>query len=150
MSWKKSEGSTIVEYNDQFMYQERFAEACCGTFQIQGVINIVLKEKHSGSAVIHLDSTAKKELKNEVLERILTVLFIDNSNRRIYSELVKTLENDYSMGQDNYPRDTATAQKLLVKYKPTANSSGDTSNGITFATNGRPRTQKDKLKITCF
>ena len=112
--------------------------------KLPGVINIVLKEKHSGSAVIHLDSTAKKELKNEVLERILTVLFIDNSNRRIYSELVKTLENDYSMGQDNYPRDIATALKLLVNYKPMAKPSVSTSDGITFATGGRPMTQKEK------
>ena len=110
----------------------------------------MLKNKHNGVAVSQLESTAKKDLKNNMRERVLEVIFIKNDNRRIYSELVKTHENDYLMGQDNYPRDTATAQKLLVKYKPTANSSGDTSNGITFATDVRPRNQKEKLKTTCF
>ena len=38
----------------------------------------------------------------------------------------------------------------MVNYNPTANSNGDTSDGITFATNRRPRTHKEKSKIVCF
>ena len=83
-------------------------------------------------------------------ERVLAVLFIENSNRRIYSEIVKTLENDYLIGQDKYPRDMATAQKILVNYKPMAKSSGTTSDGIKFTTDRRPRNHKDKSNITCF
>ena len=64
------------------------------------MINILLKYKHSGVEFIQLDSKSKKALKNEVFEQVLAVLFIDNSNRRIYSELVNTLENDF-MGQGN-------------------------------------------------
>ena len=109
MSWRNYEGSTIAEYNDQFMNQTIVAEACGGKFQLPGMINLVSKEKHSAVAVSQLGSTAKKALKNEVCELVLEVLFIDNSNKRIYSELVKTLENDYLMGQDNYPRYLATA-----------------------------------------
>ena len=83
MSWRKSKGSKIVEYNDQFMNQARVLEAWSGTFQIPGVIRIVLKDKHSGIAVSQLESKANKELKNEVRERVLAVLFIENSNRTI-------------------------------------------------------------------
>ena len=83
-------------------------------------------------------------------KRVLSVLFIENSNRRIYSEIVKTLDNDYLMGQDNYPRDLATVQKLLVNYKPMEKSSDTTSYWITFANYGRPRNQKDKSNIMCF
>ena len=68
----------------------------------------MLKDKYSGVAVIQLESAATKPLKNEVRERVLAVLFIDNSNKMIYYELVKTLEDDYLMGQDKYPRDMAT------------------------------------------
>ena len=46
-----------------------------------------------------MDSTAKKALMNEVHERLPAVLFIENANRRMHSELVKTLENYYLMGQ---------------------------------------------------
>ena len=46
-----------------------------------------------------MDSTAKKALKNEVREWLPAVLFIENTNRRIHSELVKTLKNYYLMGQ---------------------------------------------------
>ena len=82
-SWRKSEGSKIVEYNDQLMNQTIFAEVCGGTFQLPGVIYIVLKDKHSGFLANELDSTAKKLLNNKVHERALVVLFIDNANRRI-------------------------------------------------------------------
>ena len=51
MSWRQSKGSTIAEYNDQFMNISRVAEICGGTFQISLVINLVLKDKHSGVAV---------------------------------------------------------------------------------------------------
>ena len=44
------------------------------------------------------------------------------------------------MGQDNYPRDMASVQKLWVNDNPMENSSGATIDGITFATNGKPRT----------
>ena len=44
----------------------------------------------------------------------------------------------------------ATAQKLLVNYKPMEKSSVATSDGVTFATDRRPRNQKDKSNITCF
>ena len=114
MSWRQSKWSTIAEYNDQFLNLARVAEACDRTIQIPGVINIVLKDKHSGFSVSQLNSTAKEALNNEVCERVLLVLYIENSNRRIYYELLNTLKNDYIMGQDNYPRDMATSQKLLL------------------------------------
>ena len=97
-----------------------------------------------------MDSTYKKSLKNKVRKRILVVLFIDNFNSRIYSEIVNTLENDYLVGRGNYPRDMATAHKIQVNYNPMAMSGGATSDRITFATGGRPRTQKEKSRITCF
>ena len=132
------------------MNRARVVEACGGKFQLPGVIIIVLKDKHSGVAVSQMDSTDKKAIKKKVRERLLAVLFIDNSNRIIYSGLLKILENDHLMGQDKYPRDMTTTQKLLVNYKPMAKSSGTTSDRITFTTNGRPRNQKEKPNITCF
>ena len=80
MIWRNSKGSTIAEYNYQFMNQ---AEACGGTFHIPRVINILLTDKHGGFAVGQLEYTAKKALNNEVRELLLAVLFIDNANRRI-------------------------------------------------------------------
>ena len=90
------------------MNRARFSEACVRKFQLPGVINIVLKDKHSGVAVSQLNPTAKKALKNEGREQVLAVLFIESANRRMYYDRVKTLENDSLMGKDNYPMDMAT------------------------------------------
>ena len=57
---------------------------------------------------------------------------------------MKNLENGYLMGKYNYPRDVATTQKIMVNYKPMEKSNGAISDGIIFATNGRPRTKKNK------
>ena len=132
------------------MNQEKVSEACGGTFKTPGVIHIALKEKLIGVAESEMESIDKKVINNEVQKLLLAVLFIDNSNRIIYSGLLKILENDHLMGQDKYPRDMTTTQKLLVNYKPMAKSSGTTSDGIEFTTDRRPRNHKDKSNITCF
>ena len=132
------------------MNRARVDKACRGTFHLPGVIDIALKEKPSGVAVSQLESTAKNELKNKVCGRGLAFLFIDNYNRRIYSEIVKTLKNDYLMGQENYPMYMAITNNLLVNCKQMEKSSGDTSDRITFMTNVRPRTHREKSQINCF
>ena len=58
-----------------------------------------VKDKYSVFTAIQLESSPRKELKNKVRERVLAVLFIENANSRIYSEVVKTLKNDYIMGK---------------------------------------------------
>ena len=64
MSWRQYEGSKIAEYNDQFMNRAISVEECGRIFQLPGVINIVLKDKHGGVVVSQLESTAKKAFKN--------------------------------------------------------------------------------------
>ena len=76
MSCRQSKGSTIAEYNDNFMNRARIAESWGGALQLPGVINIVFKDKFSGVEVSQLDSTANKALNNKVCERLLVVLFI--------------------------------------------------------------------------
>ena len=104
----------------------------------------MLKYKQRGVTVSVLDSTDKKALKNKVCGRVLAVLFIENKNRSLYSELTNTLENDCLMGQEDYPRYMATTQKLLENYKTMVKASGTTSDGIPFTTDERPSTQKEK------
>ena len=59
MSCRQSKGSTIAEYNDNFMNRARIAESWGGTLKLPGVINKVFKDKYSGVEVSQLDSTAK-------------------------------------------------------------------------------------------
>ena len=65
--------------------------------------------------MITLDLTARNAFNKKVHKQFLVVPLIDNLNIRIYSELLKTLESNYLMGQDKYLRDIFTTQKLLVK-----------------------------------
>ena len=68
ISWRQSEGSTIAECNDQFMNQERVAEACVGTIQLLRVVDVSLKDKRSEVSLSQLESTAENALNNEVRE----------------------------------------------------------------------------------
>ena len=114
------------------------------------MINILLEDKNSGIDISTTDLTVKKEVKNEAHRRVMAFLFIKNANRRLYSETLKTLKNDYLMGQDNYPRDMNTSQKLLANYNIMEKTSGTTRYEIKFSSNVRPRPQKKKYIITCF
>ena len=94
------------------MNRDRVDEEWGVTFQLPGVI------KCSLVLVCQLESRAKKALNNKVSERVMKVLFMDNANRIIFSELVKTLEKNYLMGKYNYPSDMTITQKLMVNYEP--------------------------------
>ena len=121
-----------------------------GAFQLPGVTDIVLKDKYSGDEIGMLDATAKKLDNNEALEGVIEVLFIKNSNIKLYYGLLNSLENDYLMGQNSYSRYMDTTHKLMANDKPTTNDSGTNSDIITFAANERLRSKKNKSNITCF
>ena len=70
-------------------------------------------------------TTAKADLQDDELKMIettareiyLACAFVINSDLRRYGRLIEELENDYTKGNDNYPRNMVKAYQLLNKYK---------------------------------
>ena len=56
-------------------------------------------------------------IETTVQEIYLVCAFVINSDLRRYGRLIKELENDYTKGNDNYPRNMVKAYQLLNEYK---------------------------------
>ena len=70
-------------------------------------------------------TTAEADLQDDEIKMIettareiyLACAFVISSDLRRYGCLIEELENDYTKGNDNYPRNMAKAYQLLNKYK---------------------------------
>jgi hypothetical protein len=82
-----------------------------------------------------LDAASQVDVLAKAKTLALSTLYMENSNQNHYGVINQKLENDYLVGQDNYPKDLSAAQKLLLNYKndPKLSMSTTGNNGIAFA-----------------
>ncbi len=66
-----------------------------------------------------LTPAKQKNVRDVVEQKYLAYLFINNSNQKLHSQLVKDVANDYSKGNmEVYPSDIHKALTLMNEYKP--------------------------------
>ncbi|GAX19421.1 hypothetical protein FisN_4Lu403 [Fistulifera solaris] len=79
-------------------------------------------------------SAAKKKVK----ESFLAVMFLVNSDQRRYGELLRNIENDYTLGTQKYPSTLSAAYDCLMNYKVVPIERGrDEGGGLAFYNNGQ-------------
>ena len=54
-----------------------------------------------------------KELKKETMEEFITYLYLENLDRSRYDSLIKGLESQFSLGNDQYPKDLVKAHNVV-------------------------------------
>jgi preprotein translocase subunit Sec63 len=95
---------------------------------------MVLEEKQ-----IALDAATKDEIAKalkEAQEQYLAVAFLCGSDSYQYGKLLKNFENDYTQGEDHYPKTVTAAYGLLTNWKHNDNHlrfMGNANNGVSFA-----------------
>ena len=72
---------------------------------------------YSTTAEADLQDDKIKTIETTAREIYLACAFIINSDLRRYRHLIEDLENDYTKGNDNYPRNMVKSYQLLNKYK---------------------------------
>ena len=88
-------------------------------------------------------------------EIYLTCEFVINSDLRRYRRLIEELENDYTKGNENHPRNMVKAYQLLNEYKKwSPRATLPESLGVAFLQQGNnnksvQRTTEWKEKATC-
>ena len=86
----------------------------------------IMDEKNKTTAEADGDPVLKKEIKEEAMtassEELLAFLFILLSDNGRYKGLKIELENDFTMGQVNYLKTVAAANRLLTDYIATGKS----------------------------
>ena len=70
-------------------------------------------------------------------EICLSCAFVINSDLKQYGRLIEELENDYTKGNDNYPRNMVKAYQLLNEYRQcNPRASLPESSGVSFLQQG--------------
>eukprot|EP00977_Amphora_coffeiformis_P019690 scaffold7395_cov175-Amphora_coffeaeformis.AAC.4 len=49
--------------------------------------------------------------------KMLAYMFMDRANKKLFGYFMKNMQNDYALGNDNYPTDIETALQVLLLYQ---------------------------------
>ena len=77
-----------------------------------------------------LQDDTRKEVETSLEEMLFAILCFENSDKAIFSDLKKRVENDCILNKADYQSTITTVQSLLLNYQPNYNSNSTSqSNG---------------------
>ena len=134
-------------------YLQRFNNLCDvatsynGQIYDQAIIDIVTKDEHPGTSYASLTAVQKAEMVTAAHDVCLATMFIAQSDRRRYGRLSEDLENSFTKGNNDYPRDLVQAYRLISEYKNwNQKFTSPDPTGVAFAQKGKtgkPKTAED-------
>ena len=102
------------DYLDRFMNLVDMAESYGAKLSDQAMFKIAqYSTVYSTIAEADLQDGDLKMIETTAQEIYLACAFVINSDLRRYGRLIEELENDYTKGNDNYPRNMVKAYQLL-------------------------------------
>ena len=144
------------DYLDRFMNLVDMAESYDAKLYDQAMFKIAQDSTvYSTTAEAYLQDYELKMIETTAREIYLACAFVINSNLRRYGRLIEELENDYTKGNDNYPRNMVKAYQLLNEYTQwNPRVTLHESSGVAFSQQGNnntsaQRTTEWKKKATC-
>jgi len=146
----QSDEMTTSEYLEKFKLYLAVIEQYGGSISLDP--NLIGEElKVKGASLDTATDEQQEEAEKIVREKVLAIIFIMNANKTRFNTLKTTLENDYTKGNDQYPKDLVSAFHLLTYYKQDPSSyskpSSRSEQGVSFAQKGK----EDKSKnIKCY
>ena len=115
-----------ADYLQPFRNVADISSALGGHLYDHAVLELVIKEKNGPSTMLtSLTVLQQKEAEDLAMEQYLGLSLIQQADCRRFGKLSENLENDYTKGMDNYPRNTANAYQLLIDYKNSHNITPD-------------------------
>ena len=128
--------NTVGEYYEQFKNQKDvLSHIGAGIGDDEAIMKQVLR-----SQGININNATDEEEESGELEGIqwyLALAFLMGSDRNRYGRLLEKLENDFTAGNDNYPKTLTDAYNMLLEWKddPRLLIRMAGNDGISFATN---------------
>ncbi len=94
-----------------------------------------------------LANDQQKKIREQVEQKYLAYLFLNNSSAKLHTQLKKDVANDYSKGNiDAYPTDIHKALTLMNEYKPLKlDVPAVPAQGTAFATKGKQGQKKGMI-----
>ena len=128
--------NTIGEYYEQFKNQtDVLTHICAGIGNDEAIMNQVLWSQ--GIDVDDATDTQQETAETEGIQWYLALAFLMGSDRSRFRHLLEKLENDFTAGNDNYPKTLTDAYNMLLEWKddPRLLLHMAGNDGISFATN---------------
>ena len=109
---------TNPDYLEKFMNLTEMAESYEGTLHVAAVFNISLLTSNLRKIPeADLDEDERIIISASAREIYLSCAFVIASNTKRYGRLVEELENDYTKGNNNYPKNMVKSYQLINEYK---------------------------------
>ena len=142
--------NTIGEYYDQFKNQTDVLEHIdAGIGDDAAIMKQVLRNQ--GIEVDAATEAEEEAAETEGKRWYLALAFLMGSDRSRFGRLLEKLENDFTAGNDNYPKTLTDAYNMLLEWKddPRLLMRMAGNDGISFATNTFDEEQDTVAGSTC-
>ena len=142
-------------YLDKFMNLTDMAESYEGTLHDAAVFKIaLLTSNRRDMPEANLDKDERIIINASAREIYISCAFVVASDPKRYGHLVEELENDYTKGNNNYPKNMVKGYQLINEYKScTPRTSLPEISGVAFSQQGNSkasqRTAEWKKKAVC-
>ena len=108
--------NTVGEYYEQFKNQtDILTHIGAGIGDDEAIMNQVLQSQ--GIDVDDATDAQQETVETEGIQRYLALAFLMGSDRSRFGRLLEKLENDFTAGNDNYPKTLTDAYNMLLEWK---------------------------------
>ena len=108
---KQEENENLISYTKKFKVVREVFNLHLGR---NLVLNKIIKNDKNYN---ENDTDTVAKLLKEVDERLATYLYLENSNKKKYTNVLKNLNSQQSLKNDQYPKSILNATSVLSKYK---------------------------------
>ena len=151
-SMRQAKHETPVQHYERFQNCAKVLEQCGGSIgQEEDLLKVIFKDM--GMSPTTTIASEKDAVTAASRERMLGIGFIIGADRTRYGNMLRSLENAYAAGRDEWPKSLTNAYRVMTNWKQERNSGPRIDNdGLSFATEGgggQPRKKKG-ANSTCF
>eukprot|EP00536_Pseudo-nitzschia_multiseries_P000097 jgi/Psemu1/282088/fgenesh1_pg.2_\ len=149
---KQGNLTTDIELHDQFENLVTAAKGCCGSvLYLPRIAKYTLERDHGGIGLSRLMADDQKDVKEKVSDMAKVTLYIENFNHGIYTVIKQKLENDFLVGQNNYPTTLAEAHNILINFQQDPmNNKRHGAGRIACAQNSGELSPRSRGNIICY
>ena len=132
------------DYFQRFKNYAEIATSFEGNLHDEAISKMVCKEERDHEDLQALSDDGKEEIDEKASQVYLSTAFLQQSDPRRYTKLNEDLENDYTKGNDNYPREVTKAYQLLNDYKDASGRREAQAHGVSQLAFAQQESGKDE------
>ena len=102
----------MSDYQERFKQERNAMKAAMGTRFLDGFVE--LTDEYLSTT----DADEREKMKKGAVDKLMSVMFLENADRRIYGELIDSYVLDFANNNNLYPKTISSAIHVMSKVKP--------------------------------